>query len=55
MQSKISLAAFLAIMVVGLSSCEAIGGVFKAGMYMGVILVVIVVILVLWVMRKMRK
>lgn len=38
-----------------LTSCEAIGGVFKAGMWAGIIVVIIVVVLVLWLMRKMRR
>jgi len=38
-----------------LSSCEVAGGIFKAGMWMGVIIVVIVIALVLWLLNKMRK
>jgi hypothetical protein len=32
-----------------------IGGVFKAGMWIGIIVVVIVVALVLWLINKVRK
>lgn len=45
---------FLASMVL-LSSCQALGDVFKAGMWMGVIVVVIVIALVLWLIGKMRR
>lgn len=38
-----------------LSGCEAIGGVFKAGMWVGVIVVVLVIALVLWLIGKMRR
>jgi predicted small secreted protein len=38
-----------------LTSCEALGGIFKAGMWMGVIVVVLVIAIVLWLIRKMRK
>lgn len=38
-----------------LSSCEAIGGIFKAGMWVGVIVVVLIVALVLWLIGKVRK
>jgi hypothetical protein len=38
-----------------LSSCAAIGGIFKAGMWVGVIVVVIIVALVLWLIGKARK
>lgn len=36
-------------------SCQAITGIFKAGMWVGVIVVVIVVALVLWLIGKARK
>lgn len=35
-----------------LSSCEAIKGIFKAGMWTGVILVVVVVALIIFVVGK---
>jgi hypothetical protein len=38
-----------------LSSCEVIGGIFKAGMWVGIFLVVIVVVVILWLVRKMRR
>lgn len=38
-----------------LTSCEAIGGIFKAGMWVGVIIVVAVIGLVLWLLGKLRK
>lgn len=37
-----------------LTSCEAIGDIFKAGMWIGVIVVVLIIALVLWLLRKMR-
>ncbi len=38
-----------------LSSCEAIGTIFKAGMWWGFILVILVVGLILWIVSKSRK
>jgi predicted small secreted protein len=38
-----------------LASCEALGDIFKAGMWMGVIVVVLVIALVLWLLRKIRR
>lgn len=38
-----------------LTSCEAIGEIFKAGMWMGIIIVVIIVALVLWLIGKIRR
>jgi hypothetical protein len=37
-----------------LSSCEVIGGIFRAGFWTAIILIVLVVVLILWLVRKMR-
>ncbi len=50
-----SLIAILAFFTITLTSCEAIGGIFKAGMWTGVIGIVIVVALVLWLIGRSRK
>ncbi len=47
-----SLLAFVAVM---LTSCAAIGDIFQAGMWVGVVVVVLVVALVLWLLRKIRR
>jgi len=53
---KNSLIALLLITVSGtFAGCEVFGDVFKAGMWIGVIVVVAVIALVLWLLRKMRK
>jgi hypothetical protein len=54
-KSKISSALFLILIAFSFSSCEAIGDIFKAGMWVGVIIVVAIVALVLWLLNKMRK
>ncbi len=36
-----------------LSSCEIIGGIFKAGMWSGIIIVVIVLSLIIWLASKL--
>ena len=38
----------------GLTSCQAIGDIFQAGMWAGVIGIVLLVVLVLWIIRKFR-
>jgi hypothetical protein len=53
--SRISLFLGLFLLAVSLTGCDAIGSIFKAGAYTGIIAVVLVVILVLWLMRKMRR
>ncbi|PZP43795.1 MAG: hypothetical protein DI598_15350 [Pseudopedobacter saltans] len=35
-----------------MSSCSAIGAIFKAGMWWGIILVVIVIVLLIWIFSK---
>ena len=52
---KSILATFFVAAAFLLSSCEAIGDIFKAGMWVGVIVVVLIVALVLWLIGKMRK
>lgn len=37
------------------SSCEAIGDIFKAGAWFGIIGVVVVVVIIFWLIRKARK
>lgn len=34
--------------------CEIIGGIFKAGLWVGIIIVVLIVALIMWIMRKTR-
>ncbi len=38
-----------------LTSCEAVGDVFKAGIWMGIIIVVLVVGLIFWLINKAKK
>lgn len=40
-------------MVIGLTSCEVIAGIFKGGMWTGAILVIAVFGLIIWVVAKM--
>ena len=55
MKNNLLLTTIFAMAVVLLSSCEAIGGIFKAGMWVGIIVVVVIVALVLWLIGKVRK
>ena len=47
---------WLVMLVLALSSagCALVEGVFKAGLWVGAILVLLVVALVVWILRKMR-
>lgn len=42
-------------MVVTLSSCEVVGGIFKAGFWTAIILIVLVVGLILWLVGRGRR
>lgn len=50
-----TLLASLLVMMVTLTSCDAIAGIFKAGMWVGVIVVVAIIAIVLWLIGKARK
>ena len=43
------------LLATSLTSCEALGGIFKAGMWVGVIVVVLIIALVLWLIGKARR
>ena len=47
--------ALLAFVICTTTSCEAIAGIFKAGMWVGVLLVVVVVGIIFWLISKARK
>lgn len=43
----------VALLASTLSSCELIGGIFKAGMWSGIIIVVIVLAAIIWLATKL--
>lgn len=40
------------IMLTTLTGCEIVGGIFEAGVWVGVILVVLVIAAVIWLIKK---
>ena len=44
--------AIIALLMTTLSSCSLIEGIFKAGVWSGVIIVVVVLALIIWVVSK---
>lgn len=44
--------ALVTVLVTTLSSCAAVEGIFKAGLWSGIIIVVIVLALIIWVVSK---
>jgi hypothetical protein len=43
------------LLAVAASGCDIIGGIFKAGVWIGALVVILVVVLVVWLLGKMRK
>ena len=52
---KHSLYLLLSLFLVTLSSCQAIADIFKAGMWVGILIVVIVVGLIVFIIGKAKK
>jgi TRAP-type C4-dicarboxylate transport system permease large subunit len=45
----------LAVLMFAMSSCEAIGDIFKAGIWTGLLLVAVVIALVIWLISRFRR
>ena len=54
-RAKLPLVLLLVLLAVSSSGCEVIEGIFKAGLLVGIILVVIAIALVMWIVRKLRR
>ncbi|TXF74915.1 phosphatidate cytidylyltransferase [Chryseobacterium sp.] len=52
---KFTLLSLMTIALMTLTGCDAIGTIFKAGMWWGIILVVGVVGLILWLLTRGKK
>lgn len=49
------LASLLLIVLTSMSSCQAIADIFKAGVWVGVLLVAVVIGVILWIIGKAKK
>jgi hypothetical protein len=45
----------LSVLLISLNSCEAIGAIFKAGVWVGIIIIVIILVIIFWLIRKFSK
>ncbi|MEP6614397.1 MAG: phosphatidate cytidylyltransferase [Mucilaginibacter sp.] len=45
---------FLIVLLMCLSSCSVIGGIFKAGAAVGIITVIVVIALIIWIASMFR-
>ncbi|HEU4902470.1 MAG TPA: phosphatidate cytidylyltransferase [Flavisolibacter sp.] len=46
---------FALAMAMTLSSCEVVGGIFKAGFWTAIILIVLVIVIILWLVNRGRR
>jgi hypothetical protein len=46
---------FVTALAMTLSSCEVVGGIFKAGFWTAIILVVLVIVIILWLVNRGRR
>ena len=46
---------FALAMAMTLSSCEVVGGIFKAGFWTAIILIVLVIVIILWIINRGRR
>lgn len=49
---RFSILSLMFLITTLMTSCEVIGGIFKAGVWSGIIMVVLVVVLVIWLLTK---
>ena len=43
------------LMIIVLPGCDLIAGIFKAGVWVGVIIVVVIIVLIIWLLRKVFR
>ena len=55
MKMKLYNTGFLLTLITVFSGCEVVGGIFKAGIWSGIIIVVLVVVLIIYIVGKMGK
>lgn len=51
---KLSILLFLSLFVTFLSSCAVIGGIFKAGVAVGIIVIVLIIVLLIWLISMFK-
>ena len=55
MNKPISFGALMFVSAVGVSGCDVIEGIFKAGVWVGVLAVVAVIAVIVWIIAKVRS
>ncbi|MEP7264733.1 MAG: hypothetical protein ABI772_09550 [Bacteroidota bacterium] len=55
MKKQSLLTALVILFLTAFSSCEVVGGIFKAGMGFGIFIVVLVIVLIIFLISRMGK
>lgn len=55
MKHKFSLWASLVAVAMLMASCDVIGGIFKAGFWAAIIIILLVAGLIIWLLRRFRR
>lgn len=55
MQKNALIYGCLMMLAISLSSCEVIGGIFKAGVWTGVIIVALIIGVIIWLATRGKK
>jgi hypothetical protein len=54
-RSSVSRLLLIALLALVASGCGVVGGIFKAGVYLGAILVILIVVVILFIVGKARR
>ena len=54
-KKNLALLTLLVILAVSSAGSEVVGGIFKAGMWVGVIMVALILVVIFWIMGKVRR
>jgi hypothetical protein len=49
------IAGLITFLMVSLSSCAAIAGIFKAGVWTGIIIVVVIIAIIIWIISRVTR
>ena len=52
---NLSLLTLLMILAVSSAGCDVVGGIFKAGMWVGIIMIAVILMVIFWIVGKMRR
>ena len=45
----------LVVLLATLNGCAVVGGIFKTGLWAGILVVVVVIVIIIWLIKRMMK